>query len=219
MKIQQTIIRFPEMELLTRDSAKLRGFFGNFFMKESPILHNHYEDGSLRYKYPLVQYKVINKIPHLVGFEEGASLLQSLFLRITEINIDDREYQINSKNITVTDEELKLEDDISFYKFVTLWVALNQKNFTQYTNCKNILEKEIMLEKILTGNILSFYKAFDFRVSEKIIVKLNFQERDTTFKNKDLIGFNAVFATNAQIPNLCGIGKSVARGYGTIIKV
>lgn len=218
MKIQQTIIRFPEMELLTRDSAKLRGFFGNFFMKESPLLHNHFEDGSLRYKYPLVQYKVINKVPHLIGFEEGAVLLQNLFLKIPHIDIDSKVYEINYKNITVTEQELFLSNDNIFYNFTTLWIALNQNNFKEYLICNNVLEKQMMLEKILTGNILSFYKAFDFRVTDKINVRLTYEEKETHYKNKDLIGFNAKFVTNAVLPNFIGLGKAVSRGYGTIIK-
>ncbi|MGV8134346.1 MAG: hypothetical protein AB2L20_03955 [Mangrovibacterium sp.] len=41
-----------------------------------------------RYAYPLVQYKVIDRIPVLTGFQEGAELLVSLFLKIREIDIE-----------------------------------------------------------------------------------------------------------------------------------
>ncbi len=59
MQIQTTTIRFPEIQLQARDAHKLRGYFGNLFKEHSPLLHNHFEDGSLRYKYSLVQYKII----------------------------------------------------------------------------------------------------------------------------------------------------------------
>ena len=59
MQITQTIIKFPEISLKTRDAHKLRGYFGNIFKEHSPLLHNHFEDGTNRYAYPLVQYKVI----------------------------------------------------------------------------------------------------------------------------------------------------------------
>ena len=54
-----TTIRFPEIALRTRDAHKLRGYFGNLFQEHSPLLHNHWEDGTSRYAYPLVQYKVV----------------------------------------------------------------------------------------------------------------------------------------------------------------
>ena len=73
--IQTVIIQFPEITLKTRDAHKLRGYFGNLFKEYSPLLHNHYETGELRYKYPLVQYKVLDKVPTLVAIKEGAQLL------------------------------------------------------------------------------------------------------------------------------------------------
>ena len=84
-----SLIRFPEIQLQTRDAHKLRGFFGNYFKEHSPLLHNHYDDGSLRYKYPLVQYKVIDNIPMLIGFNEGARMLTELFLEMKELKIAD----------------------------------------------------------------------------------------------------------------------------------
>ena len=65
MKITQTIIQFPDIRLQTRDAHKLRGYFGNLFKEQSPLLHNHFQDGSTRYAYPLVQYKVINVVLYL----------------------------------------------------------------------------------------------------------------------------------------------------------
>ncbi len=98
MQLHQTIIKFPEIELRTRDAHKLRGYFGNFFKEHSPLLHNHFEDGSLRYAYPLVQYKVIEHTPYLVGLAEGAKLLIELFLKIKEIDLEGEHYPILSKN-------------------------------------------------------------------------------------------------------------------------
>jgi len=47
-ELQVCRIKFPEIQLQTRDAHKLRGYFGNLFKQQSPILHNHYEDGRLR---------------------------------------------------------------------------------------------------------------------------------------------------------------------------
>ena len=83
MKTIHTVtIQFPEIALATRDAHKLRGYFGRLFEEHSPLLHNHLEGGKLRYAYPLVQYKVLDQIPTLIGLEEGARLLIELFLKI-----------------------------------------------------------------------------------------------------------------------------------------
>jgi len=88
--LPQTIIRFPEIKLRTRDAHKLRGYFGNLFKEKSELLHNHMGNGKLRYAYPQVQYKVIERTPYLVGVQEGAELLGELFLKIKELDIGGR---------------------------------------------------------------------------------------------------------------------------------
>lgn len=68
----QTTISFPSISLQTRDAHKLRGYFGNLFKENSPLMHNHFQDGSVKYAYPMVQYKVVNQMLMLVGHNEGA---------------------------------------------------------------------------------------------------------------------------------------------------
>ena len=94
MNLITSTIRFPEIALATRDAHKLRGYFGNLFKEHSLLLHNHYETGESAFQYPLVQYKVIDKIPILIGIQEGAELLTSLFLKIKELKIEEKYYRI-----------------------------------------------------------------------------------------------------------------------------
>ncbi|TVR15495.1 MAG: hypothetical protein EA391_10570 [Balneolaceae bacterium] len=49
------------------------------------------------------------------------------------------------------------------YRFETLWMALNQTNHERYTET-NALEQEKLLDKILVGNCLSFFKSLDIFV-------------------------------------------------------
>ena len=41
-------------------------------------------------------------------------------------------------------------------------------------------------------------------------------QRETQFKNNAMLAFEGGFVTNAILPELVGLGKSVARGFGTI---
>jgi hypothetical protein len=211
-------ITFPEIPLRTRDGHKLRGFFGNLFKDNSPLLHNHFEDGSFRYGYPLVQYKVIDSIANLIGIGEGANLLVDLFLEIKTLNIDGKVYPVYSKNISAKKEEIKVGDDMYEYKFVTPWLALNQGNYRKYIDINNV-EKENLLKSIFVGNILSFYKSINFTAESKIIVKLKLERTNVMFKGKKMTGFLGSFITNAYIPSYLGIGKSVSRGFGTLLQL
>jgi hypothetical protein len=215
MKIDQTIIRFPEIDLRTRDGHKLRGYFGNLFKERSELLHNHMGNGEFRYDYPQVQYKVVDQTPLLVGIKKGAGLLTDLFLKIRELDIGGKKYQVRQKNIEGKQIEIGVTDKSQSYKFKTLWMALNQKNHDKY-KISDDLERQHLLERILIGNILSFFKAADHFVEEQIQVKGTFKEKTTRFKNNRMLAFDGVFTTNVLLPSYIGLGKAVSRGFGTI---
>ncbi|SRR6056297_368405 len=215
MKIQTAQIQFPELALKTRDAHKLRGYFSELFKEQSPLLSNHMEDGTLRYKYPLVQYKIIDKTPILLGLEEGARLLIELFLKIRELNINGTVYPIHQKNIENKQQEIKVDEDLFSYRFKTLWMSLNQDNYKKYVEAGKT-QKNDQLKRILIANILSFYKAFDYYTDKKIMANLEVAETITQFKNQTMLAFKGKFTTNAWLPDFIGLGKSVARGFGTI---
>jgi len=216
--IHQTIIRFPEIQLATRDAHKLRGYFGNLFQQHSPLLHNHLESGETSYRYPLVQYKVLDGVPTLVGLNEGADLLISLFLNIKELQIGDACYKVYQKNIESKTINIGLSNDLNAYKFQTLWMALNQENYKAYlTEDKEQQAKH--LKAILVGNLLSFFKGMEYRAEGTIMANLKITgQRETQFKSNTMIAFEAGFVANVDLPAMIGLGKSVARGFGTIIK-
>lgn len=222
MKIRTSIIRFPGIVLKARDAHKLRGYFGRVFRDKSPLLHNHFKDGTLMFKYPLVQYKVIDSVPMLVGINEGAELLTDLFLNLRFLKIDDKDYFIDHKNIENKKIDVEIADDLYRYDFATLWMALNQNNYRNYAIlAKEGLKDDIKdyLKNILIGNILSFYKGISYHADKKIMTTLDFKEKITKFKNNDMIAFEGSFTTNAILPDFIGIGKSVSRGFGTLKRV
>ncbi len=219
MKITITKIFFPEIKAKQRDAHKLRGYFGAVFKEESTLLHNHFENGETIYGYPLVQYKIINNIPYLIGINEGANLLFDLFLRIKEIKINNNIYKIFNKQINLFDTEIGLSDKIEKYKFISIWLALNQANYKKYCSYIEEEDKIYLLEKIIIGNILSMYKYFGYRVEEKITAKIELEEKRAVVKGVDMLGFIGNFYTNAIIPSYLGLGKLVSRGFGSILRI
>jgi len=215
MQITQIIIQFPDIELQTRDAHKLRGYFGNLFKEHSTLLHNHYQDGSARYAYPLVQYKVIDKTPLLVGFQEGAELLVSLFLKIREIQIAGQNYPVLAKNIQQKQYDLNVNQQLFNYRFKTLWMALNQENHRIYQQLDENAKTEF-LNRQLQNNILSFYKGLSFRTTDRIMAVTRVIEKQTQFKDQPMLVFDGEFTTNAFLPEMAGIGKAVSRGFGTV---
>lgn len=218
MNVSQTIIRFPEIQLRTRDAHKLRGYFGNLFKEKSELLHNHMGNGEFRYNYPQVQYKVIDQTPMLVAVKDGAKLLPELFLKIKELKIGQEVIQVHQKNIEAKQLEIGVTERFQKYQFQTLWMCLNQKNHQRYEN-SNPKDQQQLLERILTGNFLSFFKGMDHFIEEQIQVQVQCREKQTRFKNNTMLAFEGQFKTNVALPDLIGLGKSVARGFGTIKRI
>ena len=216
--MQQTILQFPEIKLERRDGHKLRGYFANLFGKESDLFHNHGDQGQPQYRYSKIQYKVVNGRPMMMGIGEGATLIVERFLKIKEINIDDRFYTLQQKHLT--SEEMKVSQNglLYAYEFVNPWMPLNDKNFSLYLE-KNKPDKEDQLKGILINNMISFCKAVNYNIEKNIMVHLELKSpRFANFKNQRMLVFSGKFITNLLLPNYIGLGKSVARGYGTIIR-
>jgi hypothetical protein len=216
-----TTVTFPEIRLPQRAAAQLRGFFGTYFREHSPLLHNHLEDGRTRYAYPLVQYKVVGGVPMLVGLQEGAQLLAELFFKISTLRVEGREYPVLERDIAFRQTSIGVDEQLHDYRFDTLWMPLNQQNYAAYTAMPPEGHQGF-LGRILVGNILSFFKGTGLYLPEGLRVMATMrpqEERRTGFKNQLMTSFRGNFTTNALLPDHIGLGKSVARGYGTISKV
>ncbi|EKB47821.1 CRISPR-associated endonuclease Cas6 [Cecembia lonarensis] len=213
-----TTIRFPEINLETRDAHKLRGYFGEYFKEHSLLLHNHYEDGSSRYRYPLVQYKVIDKVPTLIGINEGGELLSGLFLKIRNLDIAGNHYPVFSKNIAQQKHLVGVTDELFNYRFINHWMALNTENYKKYLQEDEVGKKKL-LDQLLRNNLLSFFKGVDVWLEDKIMAKGRFISNNSKFKDQKMMVFSGEFTANVRLPDLVGIGKSVARGFGVIKKI
>ena len=180
-------------------------------------MHNHGEDGHI-YRYPLVQYKVIDGIPTLIGLDEGSNLILDIGISEEEINIEGARFCLERAEITTESTFFGITDKIDEYIFKTPWLALNQENITKY-NAADEIERDNILTKILIGNLLSMAKYLNLRVEDQIRVKLNIKPIKVNFKGKTMAGFRGGFKSNFCLPDYIGIGKSVSRGYGSIKKL
>ena len=101
------------------------------------------------------------------------------------------------------------------YRFLTPWLALNQDNYLQFHQILGE-EKERLLSRILIGNILSMCKGLGVTVERELWVSHNLKAVLVSYKGKRMKGFLGSFRVNCHIPDLFGLGKGTARGYGTV---
>jgi len=218
MTTTHTTLNFPEIRLHQRDGHKLRGYFARQFGEESDLFHNHEKDGRAIYRYPRIQFKVVSGSPVVVGIAEGAQMLVQRFLDIKELDIEGETYTLHHKHLQSGEVEVGVRNALYEYQFVTPWMALNQENYKQWLNMDE-RKRQDKLERILKGNILSFFSALDYFEQQQIMLHIHMEAVPTTFKNQRMTAFKGKFVTNVQLPDYIGLGKSVSRGYGTVVRV
>jgi Cas6b C-terminal domain/Cas6b N-terminal domain len=197
---------------------KFRGFVGNAF-KNHDLIHNHdLKTGKPIYRYPLIQFKLIDKTPAIVAITDRAvKIFAEIFMKLDKIVIEDTVIPVFEKDLKVEEVEFGYSDEIFMYEFASPWIGLNQKNFKKYSDVGND-EKNEMLKRVMTGNILSMAKYLDCWLSQDQKIKIDHKLKETkvNLKGKSMTAFNGIFKTNFCLPNYLGIGKSVSRGFGAV---
>ncbi len=199
------------------DAAKLRGFFATSF-NEYALLHQHVTD-RLIYKYPLIQYKMLEGSPLVLGINEGAEVLKEIYDKFDEIKLGESSYTIMERGVTLKSEEFGCAPQIYSYRFATPWLALSQENYPKYRDAAWQERKEL-LRRILVGNILSASKGLGYVAKEHIRLEVGrMQDEICQLKGLRVTGIRGEFTTNFAIPELMGLGKSVSRGFGAVTRL
>ena len=210
-----TRITFPDLRLRARDGHKLRGYFGRLFAEHSPLLHNHEPDGRLRYAYPLVQYKVLDGVPTVLGLGPGSRLLTRLFLRVDSLDIDGLHLPVRSKEIESCEVTPQVNGALHAYRFVNPWLALNQDNYRRYRQAEPPAQAAL-LQRVLTNHLVAVLRALGAPPAERVLVRPDLYPVRTQFKDQAMQAFGGTFVTNVWLPDAIGLGKSVSRGFGAV---
>lgn len=217
MKIRTFLIKFTA-EIRQSEIPLFRGAINAILEENHSILfHNHTDDG-FRYSYPLIQYKRIGGKAAIMCVGEGTEVIgeffsrQELSLQIGKRSIVCEVDEIVAKyhNITITEELIPYR--------IRKWLPFNSENYETYMKAKGIVEKYQILEKIMTGNILSMAKGLEMTIETPLCVKLEeiIDTYNITFKGIKMMSFDLDFMANITMPDFLGLGKGVSHGFGNI---
>jgi len=195
-------------------ALQLRGFFATKF-NEYVLLHHHHADKFI-YRYPVVQYKIINGTPTVIGINEGSDLLKEIYHLSPSIRLGDDEYRVIREGVDVRRVPFGLDTTFRTYEFVTPWIALNQENYHAFYQTRNAEERRDLLRRTLTGNILSMAKSLGYQVPGQIRAEVEVRPFKQRLKEVNVMAFTGKCYCNFQVPDYLGIGKSVSRGFGAL---
>ncbi len=113
-----------------------------------PLLHNHDGKGCI-YRYPRMQYKIINNIPQIVAIGEGIDLLKFLQQKLIELRINSKTYKIIARETIEKKDKFAISNEDKTYTFLTEWIALNSKNYDRFMRMGNRRERIKLLKKFV----------------------------------------------------------------------
>lgn len=219
MQVKTVLLTFKSNQNVRNRPDLLRGYFGCRF-EEYVLLHQHKGDDEYIYRYPLVQYKILNGKSTVLGIGIGAEILNNIHKEVNVIDMNGDKYKIYEKAIYFKTVNLEVHKEYFTYSFLTPWLALNEKNYEEYQKVGTWAKRKELLEKILVGNIISMSKSLGYTVPEPIKANIGkMKEVPTKLKGTPMLGFLGTFSVNFEIPDYWGIGKSVSRGFGTVKRV
>lgn len=218
-KIKLLTVTF-DTEIRDFEIPAFRGAVVDKVGRDNILFHNHLDDDKLLYKYPLIQYKTINRKPAIQCIDLGVDEIHKFFEKNSwDLIISDRKLEMKILRLDMNQFTMQVWDKLFNYS-IRNWIALNKQNYETYLTLDGLAEKVALLEKILTANILAFAKGINWTVDKPIIVKIKTlsETREVKLKGRTVLGFNVMFASNVFIPKYIGLGKSVSLGFGIVTK-
>ena len=216
-KVRYLKIRFAQ-NVFPNEIPRFRAAVIEKTQRESSLFHNHKSDKEYLYRYPLIQYKVTHKKASIICLNQGADDIHYLLQkRDLDLRIGNKTLPFEIEDINMHFHQIQTWDKRFHYSLLN-WLPLNQKNHAIYSELKTETEKINMLNKILTGNLLSLAKGIQWFVEDKLVVEITQikQVRELEFKRRKLMAFTLNFKSNVSLPNYLGVGKGSSVGFGVV---
>ncbi len=213
----KTLIIQYDTPLKPYEVAAFRGAVNQSMEEANELFHNHTDQG-VRYAYPLIQYKRIGNKAAIVCINEGLDAAHALLeTHNMTLRIGQRTAPFNLDKCSTHEATLGTTDEPVLYK-LTNWIPLNSENFQKYNDLSGIIEQFEMLQKILVGNILSFYKSMGYFLEDTVTCTIKHIDSPKTisYKGRKILTFDLVFQTNVMLPEYIGLGKRASHGHGII---
>lgn len=205
-----------DLPLEPRDIAGFRAAIANSAGWESDLLHNHRPDGTVHYRYPLIQYRADHHRAAILGIEVGASTLADWFCKTNgQIFWNDQYHPLNIATIYAQQYSLCFHQTPKTYT-LSHWIALNQENYQHWSQTPELNQRIKILEKALVAHILTFCRAVGWQLSQHLetcLQNIRATRRTQLFGNP-MIAFDVTFLCNLQIPPQIGLGRGVSHGFG-----
>ena len=217
--VNTLLIRFQN-EIANNEVAMFRGAIINAVDNSDVLFHNHTDGDGFRYAYPLIQYKRINRKAAITCIGEGTEAIGKFFSSCNfDVVLGNRNMTLEVESVRAYKTLVQVWDSVFTYH-LRKWLPLNQENYRKYEALDSIVERYAFLERLLTGNILSFAKSMGVYFDKQVECKITSADepRIVNYKGVKMMSFDVEFKSNVSLPDYIGLGKGVSLGFGTVVR-
>lgn len=210
-----------DAEISIREIPLFRAAVSSSIGSGNPLFHNHLEGGTLRYSYPLIQYKRIDGKASIFSIGPATDVIWEFFQRTDfDIRLGRRYVRLSVKDIVRGEVSFSDAPTESSYH-LDYWLALNEENYRKYLELDCLSDRVELLERLLVGNVLSMYKGCDVFIDRPVSIKIQDLSSPEliSYKSIPLMAFDVKFRSNVPLPLFAGLGKHVSVGFGTCYAV
>lgn len=214
-----------DAEIATHETPAFRGAIIEKVGLEHDIFHNH--DNSAQrsrdyyYRYPLVQYRQNRSRPELVFLQGAIPKAQYLFAQSDwSLRFAGRAQPMRIADLRIGRHPFGVDEQWHTYT-LRRWQALNEDNFRRYSATEALSERIAMLERILSGHIISLAKGMEHRLEGRFEVSIAdlLGSRMQSYEGIKARTFDLRFRSNVLLPPHIALGKGVSLGFGTVMRM
>jgi hypothetical protein len=201
--------------------GKLREFRAalSSHVRDRVLFHHHLDDNRFVYRYPLIQYKQVKGQVTMLCLEHGIEdFVHFLDHQPEEVNLNGYKLPLKIARVQMRYHPLRIEADKRYTYRLSRWVGLNRNNHDDYHAATDDAARFRLLERMLTGNILSFAKGVQWGVEQPIQVEIHNIERTKKryYKKQAYHTFDLIFSSNVFLPHYIGLGRHASVGFGVV---
>jgi hypothetical protein len=203
-----------EQPLVLEQAVGLRGYYAAAY-GHTPAM-SRFLELSRAYRYPRLQYKVVDGRGLIMGFAEAAEVLAGLPYP-ESLRLGRQDFAVSEVSSEQGHGSWGLCGGMKEYRWLTPWLILDEAGLAKYFRLKSPPSQKFFLESLMISNLLAISKELGCRVAGQITAEIGELKQVTIeIHGGHTMGFAGTFAANMEVPDYFGLGRSVARGYGTV---
>ena len=146
------------------EAPDLNLLFGSSFENQITA-HNNGANNDRRHQYPGIQFKTVDQFAYLIGINSGSERLQELWADIDPDALGSEDFLVLDSQIATEMAAFDVTSEPITYEFLKPWIALNHKNFQEYTSSRSQAFRRDKLNRTLYGNCLGLCKSLEIQLN------------------------------------------------------